>query len=524
MLPLRTPTRSAGTLPAMATDLDPRLPIIVGTGQVMIRDASTEPLEPAELMAEALRRAETDSGGTGLLTGADQVLTVSELSWRYRNPALAVAGRIGASPRRLATSVVGGNLAGVMVARAAADIQAGIADVIVISGGEATRTRSRLRKAGVEPEWSTQPDTIDEPETIGDLRPLVNDVENARGVRLPVHVYPLFEVALRARLGLSVDDHINRIGSLWSAFSDVAATNPNAWLRTPLSGPEITNASTENRMIAWPYTKRLCSNNQVDQGAAVIITSVAAAERAGVSRDRWVFLHAGAEAIDHWNVSNRVDLCSSPALRTAGRDAFALAGLAPDDIAHIDLYSCFPAAVQIGAIELGLIPEADTNGAGWGGVGATRPLTVTGGMTFAGGPLNNYPTHGLATMVETLRSDAGSVGLCTANGGYTTEHAVLVASTQPPPAGAYRYSNPQAEVDALPSVACDDSWTGAVTIESATVVFEDVPTHALVATRTPEGQRAWGMSTDADFMDAAMTTELVGTRAQRSAEGTIALD
>jgi len=508
----------------MALELDPRLPIIVGTGQIMIRDAATEPLEPADLMAEALRRAETDSGGTGLLTGTDQVLTVSELSWKYRNPALAVAERIGATPRRLATSVVGGNLAGVMVARAAADIQAGAADVIVITGGEATRTRSRLRKAGLEPEWSTQDDSVESPESIGDLRPLVDEIENARGVRLPVHVYPLFEVALRARLGLSVDDHIARVGSLWSAFSDVAATNPNAWIRTPLSGTEITVASAENRMIAWPYTKRLCSNNQVDQGAAVIITSVAAAERAGVPRDRWVFLHAGAEAIDHWNVSHRVDLCSSPALRTAGRDAFALAGIASDDIAHIDLYSCFPAAVQIGAIELGLIPAADTNGEGWGGVGATRPLTVTGGMTFAGGPLNNYPTHGLATMVETLRNDAGSVGLCTANGGYTTEHAVLIASTEPPAAGAYRYSNPQAEVDALPSVACDDTWRGAVTIESATVVFEDVPTHVLIATRTPEGQRSWGMSTDTNFMNAAMTTELVGLGAQRSADGTVSID
>jgi acetyl-CoA C-acetyltransferase len=394
----------------------------------------------------------------------------------------------------------------------------------VITGGEATRTRSRLRKAGLEPEWSTQPDAIEFPESIGDLRPLVNEMEIARGVRLPVHVYPLFEVALRARLGLSVDRHIERIGSLWSAFSEVASTNPNAWLRTPLSSSEITTASAENRMISWPYTKRLCSNSQVDQGAAVIITSVAAAERAGVPRDRWVFLHAGAEAIDHWNVSNRVDLCSSPALRVAGRDAFALAGISADDIAHIDLYSCFPAAVQIGAIELGLIPAADTNGAGWGGVGSTRPLTVTGGMTFAGGPLNNYPTHGLATMVETLRKDAGSLGLCTANGGYTTEHAVLLASTQPPTAGVYRHSNPQAEVDALPRVECDDTWTGDVVIESATVVFEDGPTNALVATRTSGGQRAWGMSTDADFMNAAMTTELVGARAQRSTDGTIALN
>jgi len=508
----------------MASELDPRLPIIVGTGQIMIRDASTEPLEPADLMAEALRQAESDSHGHGLLAGADQVLTVSELSWRYRNPALAVAERIGASPRRLASSVIGGNLAGVMIARAAADIQRGDADVIVLSGGEATRTRSRLRKAGAEPQWSTQSEDVDPPESIGDQRPLVNEVESARGLQLPVDVYPLFEIALRARLGLTIDQHIERIGSLWSAFSEVAATNPNAWIRTPLSGPEITTPSAENRMITWPYTKRLCSNNQVDQGAAVIITSVAAAERAGVPRDRWVFLHAGTEAIDHWNISNRVDLCSSPALRTAGRDAFALAGRSPEDISYFDLYSCFPSAVQIGALELGLIPDSNANGTGWGGIGTSRPLTVTGGMTFAGGPYNNYVTHGLATMVNTLRKDSGAFGLCTANGGYTTEHAVLIASTTPPTAGAYRHSNPQAEVDSLPRVDCDDAWTGDVTIESATVVFKDVPTHALVATRTPEGHRAWGMSSDADFMNAAMTTELVGSRARRSAEGTISID
>ena len=41
-----------------------------------------------------------------------------------------------------------------------------------------------------------------------------------------------------------------------------------------------------------------------------------------------------------------------------------------------------------------------------------RDLTVTGGMTFAGGPWNNYVTHGVATMVGVLREDPGDLGLC----------------------------------------------------------------------------------------------------------------
>lgn len=512
----------------MADSLDPRLPVLVGVGQITMRDASDEPLEPAELMAEALRRAERDSGGSGLLTGADQLLTVAETSWPYRNTALAVAERIASTPRRLASSVVGGNLSGVMLARAAHDIQRGDADIVLLCGGEATRSRTRSKRAGVEPSWTVQSDAIEPEERIGDLRPLVSEVERSRGVMLPVEVYPLFEIALRSRLGLGVEEHRERIGGLWSAFSNVAATNPYAWIRTPMSSDEIVTPSDVNRVVSWPYTKFLCSNNQVDQGAALVLTSVAAAERAGVPRDRWVFLQSGTEAVDHWNVSNRADLCSSPALRLAGRDAYALAGIDADDLAYVDLYSCFPAAVQIGAIELGLAPDRATRGActvpGWGGIDARLPLTVTGGMTFAGGPLNDYTTHGVATMVGVLRADPGALGLCTANGGYTTEHAVVVLSTSPPRAGAYRHSEPQAEVDALPRTEMDDAWTGAVTVESCTVPFRDgAPSHVLFATRTPTGERAWGRADDDATVHAAMHTDLVGVAAHRDADGIVTI-
>jgi len=505
--------------------LDPRLPVIVGVGQITVRpDRGESSLEPVDLMIAALRQAEIDSGGTGLLAAADAVRTVSQLSWRYRNAAALVAEGIGARPGELATSVMGGNLAGVMIARAAAEIQAGDAEIIVICGGEATRSVSMAKSAGTKPAWTVQAEDTPAPTAIGDERPLASDVEAARGVVMPVHIYPLFENALRARLGLTIDEHQHRLGTLWSAFAEVARTNPQAWIQSGFTPEEIADVSEDNRMISFPYTKRLCSNNQVDQGSGLIITSVGAAQAAGVPRDRWVFLHAGAEAVDHWNVSNRVDLCSSPALRLAGRDAFALAGISPADIDHVDLYSCFPAAVQIGALELGLVEDLNSNGTGWGGIGARLPLTVTGGMSFAGGPWNDYTSHGVATMVGVLRDDAGSFGVCTANGGYTTEHAVLVLSTAAPTSGTYGYSEPQDEVDALPSVDLDDDWVGPVTIESATVVHErSGPTHALVAARTPNGMRTWGNSTEPSFMDAVATVEIIGRAATRSASGQITL-
>jgi len=505
----------------MVPSLDPRLPVLVGAGQIAHHgdDLSSAP-EPAALMLDALRLAENDSDGSGLLAAADVVGSVGQLSWRYPNVGRLVADGLGATPRRILQSRMGGNLAGSMLNAMARDIQAGRADVVLLCGAEAWRTRNRARAADVTLGWTEQDPGTAEPEMYGPATPLNSDTEKARGVTTATHIYALFDVALRARLGLTVDEHRQRIGGLWSAFSAVAAENPDAWSPQRLDVSELVEPTPINRMIAFPYTKRLCSNNHVDQGAAVILTSVGVAERHGVPRDRWVFLHAGADAVDHWYVSNRADLCSSPAVRVAGREVLALAGIEPHDLAHVDLYSCFPSAVQIAARELGLVDPDATNGTGWGGIGATGPLTVTGGMNFAGGPWNNYPTHGLATMIDVLRNEPDRPGLCTANGGYTTEHALVVLSSRPPAAGAFRHAEPQAEVDALPSVACDDGFEGLVRVESATVVHDrHGPERAIVAARTTAGQRTWCSSIEPEAMMAIETTEIVGRAATRDTEG-----
>ena len=173
-------------------------------------------------------------------------------------------------------------------------------------------------------------------------------------------------------------------------------------------------------MVAYPYTKLLTADLQVDQGAATILCTAAAAEAAGVPRERWVFPLAGADAEDHWFLSHRADFHSSPAIRLAGASALALAGSTIDDMAHLDLYSCFPSAVETAAAELGL-PLDDP----------ARPLTVTGGLTFGGGPGNNYGTHAVASMVDTLRADPGSRGLVTGLGWYQTKHSVGIYGTAP---------------------------------------------------------------------------------------------
>lgn len=496
----------------MSDGLDPRTPVLVGAGQLSQRvDQGAEVLEPVDLMVEALRRAESDSGVGGALGRADSVRAICQLSWRYGDPAALVGERVGAVPRQTMYTVMGGNYVQTVVNLTAADIQAGRADVVLITGAEAWRSRTSSRSAGTDLGWTTQPEGTHPTSTLGDDTSLSSPGEIERGVFMPVHAYPMFEIALRAKAGRSPDEHRLHAAALWSRFSEVAAGNPNAWIRQAFTPEQIATPTPDNRMIGYPYTKRMNSNNMVEQGAGLIMCSVAAAESLGVSRDRWVFPQAGTDAHDHWFISNRADLCSSPAIRLAGRRAFELAGVGVDDLTHVDLYSCFPSAVQIAAGELGL--DLD------------RPLTVTGGMSFAGGPWNNYPMHSIATTTGLLRDDPDAVGLCTANGGYTTKHSFGVYRGRPP-AGGFRAEDLQAAVDETPSRPAADDYAGPVTVETYTVMHDrgGEPETGLFAMLTPEGGRTWGSTHDRATLDEMVATEVVGRGAQLDAEGHVHLD
>ncbi len=494
--------------------LDPRTPVIIGVGQVNQRvDQGAEVREPVDLMADALGIAAEDTG-TGassakVLSGADSVRTVTLLSWRSRDPAALVAERVGARPNETVVTAMGGNSPQMLVNQSALDLAAGRAEVVLLAGAEAGRSRMAARRHDERPPWTTQADGVAPTRVLGPDEPMNHPNELARGVVMPVQIYPLFEQAVRAAAGRGVEEHRTRIAELWARFSEVAAKNPHAWIQQAFTAAELRDPTPDNRMVGFPYTKRLNSNNGVEQGAAVIMTAVERARALGVPAERWVFPHAGSDAHDTPFVSNRGDLSSSPAIRVAGRVALELAGVGTDDLAHVDLYSCFPSAVQVAPAELGL--DLD------------RPLTVTGGLSFAGGPWNNYVMHAIATMVARLREDPGTFGLCTANGGYLTKHAMGVYATTPPAAGS-RHAEPQAEVDAAPSRELAEDHEGPVTVESYTVMHERDGSlgTGVVAALCPDGRRSWATTTDTDLMARLETDDLVGTAATVS-HGVVAL-
>jgi acetyl-CoA C-acetyltransferase len=518
--------------------LDPRTPVVVGVGQVSTPAdaglAAADRPEPLELMTAALRQAAEDCdgaaaggsapAGSALLRRASSLRVVAPLGWHAVNPALAVASALGydagSEPAQLMVSAVGGNSPQALMHDACRAISRGDLDVVLVTGAEAMYARALARRDPAKPwlEWASQPADTPAPEVYGVDKPGASELEMNRGVILPVHAYPLLENALRAANGWTLEEHAARIGALWSRFSEVAAGNPDAWIRRSRTPAEIMTPSADNRMVSFPYPKLCTANMQVDQGAGYIVCSVEAARSAGVPEDRWVFPLAGADANDHWFLSQRAELHRSPAIRLAGAAALTLAGLGIDDVAAVDLYSCFPAVVQIAAGELGLAVDDPS-----------RPLTLTGGLTFGGGPGNNYTSHGIAQAVGALRSAPGTAALVTGLGWYATKHSLGVYASRPPVVGdgpPFAWRDVQAEVDALPECAVDATATGTVRVETYTVAFDrdGAPERGIVACRTPADARAWANINDPDTLAQLCVEEGVGRRGVLDEHGVLVLD
>ena len=475
-------------------------PVLVGVAQLNQRiGAAGQGKEPIELMIDASRMAAADAGAPALLAEATSVRVIRGW-WPYKNPASVVREALDAPTAETGLTPYGGNFVQSTVNKSALDIQAGKHDLILITGAECGNSRAKARRAGMQINWRDIDGTPDV--YLGEDVMMVNDVEKALRLTRPIRMYPLLETARRHHLGEGVEAHLKRISDLWAGFSAVAANNPHAWLPEAKTAEEIRTPSKANRPISFPYLKFMNSNDKVDQAAALILCSQRKAEALGIAKEKWIYPWVGTDAHDHYYVSNRDNLHSSPAIRIAGNRALEMAGLAPDGIDLVDLYSCFPIAVQVAAEALGL----DTD----------RPLTVTGGLSFAGGPLNNYVMHSIARMAELLRKSPQHKGLITANGGYITKHAFGIYAAEPPPK-PFQHANPQQEVDALPARALAADHQGVAEVEGYSVIYgAQGPAQAHIAARLPGGERTWANCEDTDVLQAMTEEEFCGRAVQIS--------
>lgn len=479
------------------TALDPRAPVIIGTGQWTNRvHHGADPVAPVDLMAGAARRAAEDAGTPGALRSLEAVRVVGLLSWRYRDPARLVTEALGSPGARTGLSSMGGNAPQMLVNATAAQIQRGDLDLALVCGGEAWRTRKDHIRRDERPPWTVQAEEATPDERFGTELAMSHQAETAVGLLLPTQMYALIDHAIRIDAGRSIDDQRRRIGALWSRFSAAAATNPHAWHNEELSPDEVIEPGPDNRLVGHPYTKAVNSYEWVDQGAALLLCSAERARALGVPPDRWVFPLAGADCTDPM-ISVRRDLHRSPAMAATGRAVLDAAGVGVDDLGIIDLYSCFPSAVELAALELGL--------------GFDRELSVTGGMSFFGGPWNDYVTHSVATTVDRLRAEPDQLALCTANGGYANKQAFGVYAARPGPNGFRHETNrPQAEADRAERREVVQGHHGPATMEAWTVMHgrDGSPEAAFAAALTADGARTWASSTDEVVMAALLTGEL----------------
>ncbi|MET0985076.1 MAG: enoyl-CoA hydratase-related protein [Steroidobacteraceae bacterium] len=487
-------------------------PVIVGIGELTDHPPdSSSALEPLALMDKALRAANGDAGGN-LLERIESVDVVGFVTWRYRDPVGLLCQRLGIKPARAVNTSMGGETPIRLIHEAALRIAKGEIRVAAIVGAEAMNSMNRARKERATLDWT----------------PLVSKEEAARfafdglqvsavgkqlGITEPTQIYPLFEMAYQAARGQAPRTGTAEAADLWSQFAAVAAKNPSAWIRTSPTAKDIQTSGPDNRMIAWPYPKLMVANPSVNQAAAVIVTSLAAARKAGVREDRIVHIWGGAAAAeaDDYLQRDRFDHC--PAQTATLAKAVEIAGGDAKRFDKLELYSCFPVVPKMALRTLELDPSK-------------HAPTAAGGLTFFGGPLNNYMSHAVCAMVRELRVHTGEVGLLYGQGGVMTKHHALVVSTQPSPAPlahSYSVQNDAARLRGpLPEIL--DRYTGPANIETYTVIYarDGVPLHGIVVLRTPAGARTMARVMRDDATSLALLTAL--DRSAIGASGHVRID
>jgi acetyl-CoA C-acetyltransferase len=493
--------------PKLDTD---RLPVIVGVGQVTLRDQTWPDIqEPLDLMVEATRRAVADTG-VAVLSHVDRLRVSPVFCWEYRNICDLVRARLGLDGIDAGLLEIGGNSPQRGVADAAEALQRGEIEMALICGGECMAAKKAIEAAGCEVAWTVSDNPLPE----NTERTLLHPFELARQAMLPIHIYPLFEPALRVSAGRTPEEHVAYLGRLMASFTEVAATNPHAWFRQRRTPEELVTPSETNRMISTPYTVRLNSFMGVDQAAAVIVTTVGTARRLGIKADRFVYVWAAGDCNDVWWFSEHVAYDTSPAMQVCARAVLDDAGVGVDDVACFDLYSCNASVVQLTAAALGLRPDD------------TRPRTVTGGLPYAGGPWNNYVTHAIAAMTERLRNSS-DLGIITGNGGFLTKHAFGLYGGKPPSAPFRRNDRAadQAKIDALEHPRLEEEPSGPGTIEGYTVPFrrDGQPERVLALVRLDPARRTLVNSWDPSVCAAFLEGEWFGHKVQVHKDCTFAL-
>ena len=457
-------------------------------------------------MVDAVRSAADDAGCTALLAQVG-CIAIPQGMWSYGDPARLVADEIG-SPQAKTVRAEFGVLQQTLISNACESIVRGEIDVAVVAGGEAKYRQLIASINGVEAGERTQRDAVADI-VIKPASEIWLEAEAAAGLGMPVGFYAIYASALRAHNGWNMAQDREKVAALYQRFSEIAADNPQAWRRQRISAERFLQIDDKNPMLAFPYSKLHNTSWNVDQAAGLILTSAAKAQALGIPQQRWVFPLAAAESNHMVALSQRKNLHQLPGARICAESVLSAHDLLPDDIDYWDLYSCFPVAVQLYA-SAAKIP-------------ADRDYTVTGGMPFAGGPLNNYVLQSAVKMAQLLRGKKPAYGMLSSVSGMLTKQAFSLWSGQPGQR-PYRAVDLSAEVESETAVMqVIDGYCGEGVIAGCTVLFQSGrPDRAVAVIDIDEHTRCIAHHENPQWMQHMMEEECVGCRVAVS-EGVFSL-
>jgi len=482
-------------------------PVIVAAAAVQekLQDA-TQCHESPELMAMALQKAATECGAPQLLESIDSI-AVPQGYREYSNPAAAIAEAVQAqNAETILVSIGIPQLT--LISNACQAILSGEQNIAVACGGEAKYRDVLSKKNQQEIQDKAFPDKAPDTHHVSqDL--LWSDEEAAKGLIMPTEFYALIETALRYKEGLSIAEHREKISRIHSNLSKVAEHNPDAWNGQYFSPEELKGGTDNNPMLSFPYSKLHNTQWNVNQASAIVICSVKQARELNISEDQWVYPLALVQSCHTVPVSQRKDISTTVGAIHCSNKIKGFCQQYDLSPQLVELYSCFPSAVQCFANALELDKE--------------KPLTVTGGMPFAGGPLNNFSLQGLVKLVELLREKPDQTGLLTNISGMIGKQAAgLFSATDSMP---YTFEDVSEEVakENIP-VEIDTSYKGPATIIAYTVVYhKNQISHGICVCELPDKKRALGKISDVDLLQRITEEEFCGTTVELGEEGAITL-
>jgi len=477
----------------------PNTPVLVGIGVATQREEDpARALEPLDLMLAAVRNAGADAmqAPAPLLAGVGRI-GVPKGRWRYQNPGGEIARAIGAD-RAVSLLASVGVLQQTLIGDACRAIADGETDTTLVVGGDAGYRILRSSIQGTRAEERQQDDAPQV--SLSPKDELRHPAELRAGMKMPVGLYAIMESAYRAQNGWSVDSHRDRLARMYGRFSEIAADNPAAWNRKRVDPADIRDASERNPMQAFPYTKLHCSTWNVDQAGALLFCSAKRADELGIAQDKRIYPLASTESNHMVQVSSRANLAACPGAGIAGRAALEAAQLAIADLDLVELYTCFPVAVETYAAELGLP--------------LSRDLTVTGSMAFAGGPYNNYVLQATCRMGQLLREAKGKSearhGLVSSVSGVLTKQGFGVWSREPARHGFALRDVSGDVARAVRTVPIVEVAAGRGTIAGYTVLYERGKLPLGVAVVDVDGGRAVVQTGDPALLARMESVELCG--------------